>query len=63
MDDNCGEWVESTQTWRYNYINKNIRRLPSSEISTCEVASDILQKFRADFVYDNGILEVSLLHV
>ena len=35
----------------------------SPETSTCEVPSDILWKLRADVVYDNGVIEVSLLHV
>ena len=35
----------------------------SPEISMCEVPSDVLLKLRADFVCDNGIIEVSLLHI
>ena len=35
----------------------------SPEISTCEVPSDVSRKLRADFVYDNGVVEVNLLHV
>ena len=35
----------------------------SPETSTCEAPSDILQKLQADFGYDNGIVEISLLHV
>ena len=31
--------------------------------SMCEVLSDVLSKLRADIVYDNGIVEISLLHV
>ena len=47
------------------YIDKNARRLrarASPETSTCEVPSDV-QKVAADFVYDNGVVEVSLLHI
>ena len=35
----------------------------SPETFTCEVSSDVLRKLRADFVYDNGAVEISLLHV
>ena len=35
----------------------------SPETSTCEVLSEILQKLQADFVHDNGFMEISLLHV
>ena len=31
--------------------------------STCEVLSDVLRKLRDDFVYDNGVIEISLLRV
>ena len=31
----------------------------SPETSTCKVPSDILRKVVADFVYDNGIIEVA----
>ena len=34
----------------------------SPETSTCEILSDVLRKLQADFVYDNGAVEVSLLH-
>ena len=58
--------------WGYNYIDKNVhvRRLrlrPAPETSTCEVPSDgrftKVAGFAADFAYDNGVVEVSLLHV
>ena len=29
------------------------------ETSMCEVPSNVLQKLRADFVYDNGVVEIS----
>ena len=35
----------------------------SPETSTYELSSDVLRKLRADFVYNNGVIEVSLLHV
>ena len=35
----------------------------SPETSTCEVSSDVLWKLRADFVYNNAIVEIRLLHV
>ena len=35
----------------------------SPETSTCEVSSDVLQKLRADFVYNNCIIEIILLHL
>ena len=35
----------------------------SLETSTCEVPSDVLLKLLADFVYNNGVVEISLLHV
>ena len=35
----------------------------SPENSTCEVPSDIFQKLQADFVCDNGVIEINLLHV
>ena len=31
--------------------------------STCEVLSDILHMLQVDFVYNNGVVEISLLHV
>ena len=35
----------------------------SPETSTCEVPCDVSRKVAADFVFDNGVVEVSLLHV
>ena len=35
----------------------------SPEISTCEVPNDFLLTLPADSVYENGVVEVSLLHV
>ena len=35
----------------------------SPATSTYVVPSDVLQKLRADFVYNNGVIEISLLHV
>ena len=32
----------------------------SPETSTCEVPSDVLRKLRADFVYDNDDVEITL---
>ena len=57
--------IEITQTWRYNYIDKNGERTSttSPETYTCEVPSDVSRKLRANFVYDSGVVEVSLLHV
>ena len=34
----------------------------SLETSTCEVLCDVARKLAADFVCDNGVIEVSLLH-
>ena len=41
--------IEITQTWRYNYIDKNIRPLcarASPETSTCEVPRDVSRKLQ-----------------
>ena len=46
--------MEITWTWQYNYM--------SPETSTCMVPIDVLCKLRVDFVYDNGVIEISLLH-
>ena len=35
----------------------------SPKTSTCEVPRDVLRKLQLDFVCDNGVVEVSLLHV
>ena len=35
----------------------------SPEISMCVVPSEVLRKLRTDFVYNNGVVEKSLLHV
>ena len=38
--------IEITRTWRYNYIDKNVRQLcmrASSETSTCEVPCDVMK--------------------
>ena len=35
----------------------------SFETSMCEVPHDVSRKLAADFVCDNGIVEVRLLHV
>ena len=35
----------------------------SRKASMCEAPSDVSWKLRADFVYDNGIVEANLLHV
>ena len=51
--------IEIRRTWQYNNINKHVL-YTSPDTSTCEVSSDVL---RADFVYDDGIIEVSLLRV
>ena len=49
------------------YINKNGKRTSTAhatpETYTCEVPRDVSRKLAADFVYNNGIVEVSLLHV
>ena len=34
----------------------------SPETSTCGVSSDVLCKLQTDFVHDNGVIEISLLH-
>ena len=55
-----------------NIINYNYRQerqmyvdcaRESPETSTCEVPRDVSRKVAADFVCDNGVVEVSLLHV
>ena len=42
--------IEITRTWRYNYINKNVRRLRVRESrdfdSTCEVPRDVSRKLQ-----------------
>ena len=41
--------IEITQTWRYYYIDKNVRRMcarESPEISTCEVPRDVARKLQ-----------------
>ena len=41
--------IEITQTWRYNYIDKNVRRLcmrTSPKTSTCEVPRDVSRKLQ-----------------
>ena len=49
------------------HINKNGKRTSTAhatpETYTCEVPRDVSRKLAADFVYNNGIVEVSLLHV
>ena len=34
----------------------------SPETYMCEVLSDVLRKLRADFVYNNDVIDISLLH-
>ena len=51
-----------------NYIDKNVERTStvhmSPKIYTCKAPRDVrFKKVAADFVCDNGVLEVSLLHV
>ena len=55
-----------------NYVDKNVKRTctstaharASSETSTCEVPRDVSRKLQLTLcVCDNGIVEVSLLHV
>ena len=53
--------IEITRTWWYNYIDKHVDY--ESRDFHVRGTSDILQKLRADFVYDNGVVEISLLHV
>ena len=51
-------------TWQHNYNNNNYKHVDTSpETFTCEVPNDVLQKLQADFVYDDGIIEISLLYV
>ena len=56
----CSKNFEIVQNSRY-------RRLGDIIISTSHVESRdsryVLQKLRADVVYDNGVVEISLLHV
>ena len=35
----------------------------SSGTPMCEIPCDVLRKLRADFVHDNDIIEIGLLHV
>ena len=44
-----------------NILTTTLTTIPKT--STCEVPSDVLRKLLADFVYSNGIIEISLLHV
>ena len=47
-----------------NVLRYDVRRPTTSPgTSTCEVPSDVSRKLRADLVYNNGVVEVSLLHV
>ena len=60
--------LEITRTCQYNYIDKNVRRMrarASPGMSTYIVRGTALcfKKVAADFVCDNGVVEVSLLHV
>ena len=35
----------------------------SPDTPMCEIPCDVLRKLRADFVHDNDIIEIGLLHV
>ena len=53
--------IEITPTWRYNYINKNVRRLHTHacpDTSTCEVPSEVSRKLQLTLC-NNGVVEVS----
>ena len=54
--------IEITQTWRYNYIDKNMRVRESQDIHVRGTASRF-KEIEADYVCDNGVVEVRLLHV
>ena len=49
--------------WHGDIIISTSMSTTSPETSTCKVPSDVLRKLQADFVYDNGVVEISLLHV
>ena len=48
------------------YIIKNVEHASTArarKTSTCEVPNDVKLTLPADSVYENGVVEVSLLHV
>ena len=47
--------------WRYNYIDKNVRQLRARERESRDFHKQGIAA--ADFVCNNGVVEVSLLHV
>ena len=47
--------IKITSTGQYNYIYSTLTTSPDT--STYEVLSDVLQKWRPDFVYNNGVEE------
>ena len=58
------EIVRKSRSRRYgNIIISTSTSTTSPETSTCEMPSDVIWKLLANFVYNKGIVEVSLLHV
>ena len=58
------EIIQKLRSRRHgNIIISKTPSTMSPKTFTCEIPSDVLRKLQADFEYDNGIIEMCLLHV